>query len=403
MTRRSFAKIVGASGALAAGSLLAGCKSSTAEAPSNVITDDILDAAPTAEDLLEERVKSFVDNMSIEEKIAQLFMVRPEAITGYDAVIQAGEATQKALARNPVCGITYFSQNLIDPGQTTAMLEATLQFGYEAMGLPLLLAVDEEGGSVTRIAGNEAFGQTDVGHAADIGATGDTENAAAAATAIAGYLKPLGFNLDFAPVLDIANNPESDTMTQRSFGSDAQLVSDMGVAEIKAFADAGMLCCAKHFPGIGGAEGDSHEVSIYSEKTLAEISEVELVPFAAAIGAGVPMIMVGHLSAPNIIGDNTPASLAPAIVTDVLRDKLEYDGVVITDALEMAAAEGVYEDTELALLAIEAGCDIALMPPDYEAAYMGILEAISSGRLKEARIDESLTRIIRMKLQYLEG
>lgn len=401
ISRRSFAGGMGAASLLAAGSLLAGCSNSNAAQPQE---NDMAveDESMSAEEALTLRIEDAIDSLTLEEKIAQLFIIRPEAITGVGTVIQAGEATGEALKQHPVCGICYFSENLIDPEQTKAMLENTWDFGYAANGLPLFLAVDEEGGTVARIAGNEAFGQTDVGDMADIGTTGDAQKAREAATHIAGYLKPLGFNLDFAPVLDIANNPNSKVMQERSFGADAELVARMGSAQIEGFTEAGMVCCAKHFPGIGASEGDSHEVSIYTSKTLDELRSVELVPFATAIESKVPMIMMGHLSAPNIVGDNTPASLSRTMVTDVLRADMGYDGIVITDALEMAAAEGVYADEELGLLAIEAGCDIALMPPDYNAAYEGILQAAQSGRLKETRIDESLRRILKVKFAYLE-
>lgn len=403
MTRRDFAACAGATGLLAAGALLGGCTRANEDDSNNLnVEDKPEEAEPSPEEILNERIDSFVETMSLEEKVAQLFVVRPEAITGFSPTIQAGDATKQALESHPVCGITYFADNLIDPDQTKSMLANTLEYGYAANGLPLLLAVDKEGGTVSRIADNAAFGQADVGDAVSIAAAGSTEAAKNAAKTIAGYLKPLGFNLDFAPVFDIANNPESNTMAKRSFGSDAQLVADMATAEVEAFLDADMLCCAKHFPGIGAAKGDSHEQSIYTDKTLDEMLEVELVPFKAGIEAGVPLIMVGHLSAPQVTGDDTPASLSRIMVTDVLRGKLGYEGVVITDALEMAAAGDVYSNDEVALLAIEAGCDIALMPPDYEAAFAGVLNAVETGRLDEARIDESLRRILRVKLSYLD-
>lgn len=403
MTRRDFAACAGATGLLAAGALLGGCtRANENDSDSLNVEDKPEEAEPSPEEILNERIDSFVETMSLEEKIAQLFVVRPETITGFSPTIQAGDATKQALESHPVCGITYFADNLIDPDQTKSMLAKTLEYGYAANGLPLLLAVDEEGGTVSRIADNAAFGQADVGDAVSIAAAGSTEAAKDAAKTIAGYLKPLGFNLDFAPVFDIANNPESNTMAKRSFGSDAQLVADMATAEVEAFLDADMLCCAKHFPGIGAAKGDSHEQSIYTDKTLDEMLEVELVPFKAGIEAGVPLVMVGHLSAPQVTGDDTPASLSRIMVTDVLRGKLGYEGVVITDALEMAAAGDVYSNDEVALLAIEAGCDIALMPPDYEAAFAGVLNAVETGRLDEARIDESLRRILRVKLSYLD-
>lgn len=399
ISRRAFAGGVGAASALAVGSLLAGCSGSDGAKGGG---QDAVEPSESSADALAKRIQDAIDSLTLEEKVAQLFIIRPEAITDVDTVIQAGEATADALRQNPVGGFCYFAKNLIDSEQTKAMLGNTRDFGYAANGLPLFLAVDEEGGTVARVSGNEAFGQVDVGNMSDIGASGDVQKARDAATHIAGYLKPLGFNLDFAPVLDIANNPDSSVMLERSFGADANLVASMGSAQIEGFIEADLACCAKHFPGIGASEGDSHEVSIFTSKTLEDLRAVELVPFVAAIEAGVPMIMVGHLSAPSIVGDDTPASLSRVMVTDVLRTELGYEGVVITDALDMAASEGVYEDGELGLLAIEAGCDIALMPPDYAAAFTGLLQAVNEGRVKEARVDESLRRILKVKFTYLE-
>lgn len=401
MSRRAFAGSMGAVSVIAAGALLGGCSNSKDAQPDDD-TSFSEQGGDSPADKLAKRIEDVIDSLTLEEKAAQLFIVRPEAITGVGEVIAAGEATGEALKQHPVCGFAYFAQNIIDPEQTKTMLANTLDLGYAANGLPLFLAIDEEGGTVTRVASNEAFGQTDVGNMSDIGATGDAQIARDAAIQIAGYLKPLGFNLDFAPVLDVANNPNSNVMRERSFGADAELVAKMGSAQVEGFIDSDMVCCAKHFPGIGASEGDSHEVSIYTSKSLEELRELELVPFAAAIESGVPMIMMGHLSAPNIVGDNTPASLSNVMVTDLLRKEMGYDGIVITDALEMAAAEGVYADEALGVLAIQAGCDIALMPPDYQAAYSGILEAVKSNVLDETRIDESLRRILKVKLSYLE-
>lgn len=389
MTRRSFVEVAGVGSLLLAGSAISGC-SNPQETPQ--------ESEGAVVDIVEETIAS----MTLEHKIAQLFIVAPEAITGVGVATQAGDATRAALASNPVGGIVYFAQNLLDPEQTSDMLSNTAQYGREANGLPLFLAVDEEGGTVARIANNEAFSQVNTGDAADIGATNDTAQASAAAASIASYLVPLGFNLNFAPVLDIADNPQSDIMRRRSFGGDAQLVSDMGCAQIEAFLDGDILCCAKHFPGIGSAENDSHETQIFSNKTLEEMRENELIPFTAAIEAGVPMIMMGHLSTPLITENDTPASLSRTLVTDLLRGELNYEGIVITDALNMAAAGSLHESDELAVLAIEAGCDIALMPLDYEASYKKLLEAVQSGRIAESRIEESLRRILRVKFA-LEG
>ena len=352
------------------------------------------------EPTLDERVAQIVSEFSLEQKVAQLFFIRPEPLSGIDLAVAAGDATREGYAQYPVGGVIYFGDNLEDENQTMEMLSSMAQIGIDTIGYPPFLSVDEEGGTVVRVGDNPGFGVANVGDMCDVGATGDTEFAREIAETIAGYLLPLGFNTDFAPCCDVANNPESDTMVYRSFSSDAQVAADMVRAQVQGFLDAGILCCAKHFPGIGAAIGDSHEELIYSEKTLDEISECELLPFQAAIEAEVPFVMVGHLSMPNIVGDNTPASISGAIVQDILRDKLGYDGIVVTDSLGMGAVSA--HGPQAAVMALQAGCDMPLMPEDFVAAYDAVLSAVNDGTLTEERIDESVSRIMRVKLGMIQ-
>lgn len=339
--------------------------------------------------------------MSLEQKVAQLFVVAPEALVEDVAqVTAAGDMTHEGVKAHPVGGIVYFAQNLIEPNQTTEMLANVKHFYSEDGNVAPFLAVDEEGGSVVRIADNDAFGVQDVGDASALGQTGDAAAAKEAAEKIADYLKPLGFNLDFAPVCDVVDPTRSDTMGLRSFSSDAQVVANMVKAEIEGFTDQGMLCCAKHFPGIGAAAGDSHEGAITIDKSADELDQVDLVPFKAAIEAQVPLIMVGHLSLPAIVGDDTPAPLSSKVVQDLLRDTLRYEGVIITDSLAMGAITERYSAAEAAVAALKAGCDIPLMPEDFSAAYQGVLDAVAAGDLTEERIDESVTRILAAKQRF---
>ena len=172
----------------------------------------------------------------------------------------------------------------------------------------------------------------------------------------------------------------------------------MATAQIEAFGDEGILCCAKHFPGIGDPENDSHASSIYSNKTREELA-AQLAPFVAAIVAGVPMVMAGHLSLPQITGSAIPASISPDIVQGILRDEIGYDGVVTTDSLGMGALLEFCSPGDVGVAAIEAGCDIALMPSEFDAAYAGLVDAINSGRIPMERVDQSLMRILTLKLK----
>lgn len=354
-------------------------------------------AAVAARAAVDERIGA----MTLEQKVAQLFIVTPEALVeGVSQVTQAGDMTREGVTAHPVGGIVYFAQNLLDPEQTTTMLANVKQFYADAGNVAPFIAVDEEGGTVVRVADNEAFGAQDVGDASALGSAGDTEAAKRAAEQIADYLMPLGFNLDFAPVADVVDPLRSDTMGLRSFSSDAAVVADMVRAEVEGFRDKKMLCCAKHFPGIGAAAGDSHEGAITIEATNEELETVDLVPFRAAIEAGVPMIMVGHVSLPNIVGDSTPAPLSSAVVQGMLRDSLGYTGIIVTDSLSMGAITDYYTPAEAAVAALKAGCDIPLMPERLDEAYQGVLSAVQVGELTEERLDESLTRILTAKQEY---
>ena len=355
------------------------------------------DAAAAARAAADERIGA----MTLEQKVAQLFIVTPEALVeGVSQVTQAGDMTREGVTAHPVGGIVYFAQNLLDPEQTTTMLANVKQFYADAGNVAPFIAVDEEGGTVVRVADNEAFPVQDVGDASALGSAGDTEAAKRAAEQIADYLMPLGFNLDFAPVADVVDPLRSDTMGLRSFSSDAAVAADMVRAEVEGFRDKKMLCCAKHFPGIGAAAGDSHEGAITIEATNEELETVDLVPFRAAIEAGVPMIMVGHVSLPNIVGDSTPAPLSSAVVQGMLRDSLGYTGIIVTDSLSMGAITNYYSPAEAAVAALKAGCDIPLMPERLDEAYQGVLSAVQAGELTEERIDESLTRILTAKQEY---
>lgn len=409
ITRRSFLKAAGAlaiSGSLAT---MMGCSSQAADKPSSAgETDQGFDETPTdvqeqelsPEAELEQRIDGMISLMPLEQKVAQLFIITPEELTGVSQVVQAGNQTKESLASNPPAGLIYFKQNLQNADQVAALLGNTQSFAEEVCPSPLFLCVDEEGGTVTRIGGEPGFSARDVGNMASVGATGEVELARSAAEEIGTYLKLLGFNVDFAPVADIADSPSSE-MVKRSFGSDASLVSQMVAAQVQGFKQAGIMCCVKHFPGIGSSESDSHTDGITTDSSLEDLLAHELLPFQAAIDAGVDFVMVGHLSVPQVTGGSIPASLSGDLVDEVLRKRMGFDGVVVTDSLGMGAVFNYYSPSESALMAIQAGCDIPLMTPDFSAAREGVISAVRSGDLPESRINESLRRILRLKMKNL--
>jgi len=345
------------------------------------------------------KVDRVLKKMTLAQKAAQVFVVEPEAITGVDAATIAGDMTREALEHYPVGGFCYFAQNLESPEQTKELIANAQAYAKDACGLPLFACVDEEGGFVSRVANNDAFGVDNIGDMADIGATGDVKAARKAAEYVGGYLSELGFNVDFAPVADIATSQDG-TMADRSFGKTPDEVAPMVAAMVKGFAQAGVLCSAKHFPGIGAAEGDSHNESIYSNDSIDDMLDWSLVPFKEAIKAGVPMIMVGHLLCQGLEEGDTelPASLNPKVIEEILRKRLSYDGLVVTDSLQMEAASAVCTPDQQAVMALEAGADLVLMPVDFEQAYQGLLDAVEDGTITEERLDESVRRIVAAKL-----
>ena len=262
----------------------------------------------------------------------------------------------------------------------------------------ILISVDEEGGSVARL-GNANIGFPTFQHMAEIGASGDVSKAYEVGASLAQSLKELNFNMDFAPVADVLTNPENKVVKKRTFGSDANLVSDMVAAEVKGFSDNDIICSLKHFPGHGNTEADSHKGMAVSNCDLDTLREREFIPFKAGIEAGAETVMVGHISLPNVLDDDTPASLSPQIVTDLLRQELNFKGVIITDSMQMGAVADYYSPEEAAVKALLAGNDMILMPTDLDRAFNGILTAVQDGEISEERIDESVRRILMLKLK----
>ena len=348
-------------------------------------------------------MQTILDNMTLEDKIAQLFILYPETlVSGVNRVTAAGEMTREAFDRRPVGGLIYMRQNLESREQVQTMLSDFQEISLSRTGLPAFLCVDEEGGKVTSVGGTEALAILRGEDMADIGARNRPEEAYQKGEFIGGYLSELGFNVDFAPVADVLSNPENTVVKKRSFGSDPKLVTAMTAAFAEGLQSKGILGSYKHFPGHGATAGDTHKGYSYTDKTLEELMACELLPFMDGISRNIPMIMVGHISLPKVIGDDTPASLSSYIMTDLLREELGYKGIIITDALAMKAVINEYSSDEAAVRALEAGADILLLPEDFELAYQGVLKAVNEGRLSGERIDQSLQRIIRQKLWLKE-
>ncbi|MCI9336656.1 MAG: beta-N-acetylhexosaminidase [Lachnospiraceae bacterium] len=344
---------------------------------------------PTAEERLEAYVEEQIAMMPLEDKVAGLFIVTPEAITGVGTCIQAGDGTRQALEENPVGGLVYFSKNIQSEEQLREMLGNTA--GYAKY--PLFIAVDEEGGSVARI-GSSIGPQVDSAEA--IAATGNPDNAYQAGVTIGAALAGLGFNVDFAPVADLAN-AEGSVMQGRSYGADASSASGYVTSMVRGLQEQNVSACLKHFPGIGSTTQDTHDGRVSSDRTEAQFWAEELAVFQAGINEGADMVMVSHMAAPALTGSDEPGIFSSVLVTNILREQMGFDGVIITDAMNMLAISEYYGADEAAIMAVLAGCDMLLMPEDYEKAYTGVLEAVQNGNIDEERVNDSLRRIYRIK------
>ncbi len=357
-----------------------------------IITADTEDTMDTAA-----KARLLTDELTLTEKICQMLFVTQEVLTGYSVVTKSGSATQAAIEEYPVGGIVYFGQNLISVEQTTEMITNIQNYSRATTGIGLFIGVDEEGGSVARLANNlgtAAFEDMSV-----YGAEGDISKAYEIGTTLAQEMKAIGFNVDFAPVADVLTNDENQVVQTRSFGSDPELVAELVAQEVAGFTDSGVLCATKHFPGHGSTGGDTHDGFAASDRTLEELEACDLIPFVSAIEAGTPMIMVGHMTMTEIDSEN-PASLSESIITGILREQLGYEGIVITDAMNMGAITEVYTAGEAAVKAIAAGCDMLLCVSDIAEVIEAVTQAIEEGILTEERIDESVVRILTAKIEY---
>lgn len=348
---------------------------------------------PTPEptpDPVQVKAEELLSGMTLREKLCQLMIVRPETLTGESPVTAAGETTRLALESYPVGGLIYSVDNLVTQEQTREMITNTQSYSE----IPLFISADEEGGNVGRLMYklgttwvNDMYSYKDMGE----------DTAYANAYTIGSDMVSCLFNTDFAPVADVWTNPENTVIGDRAYSDDFAQASELVAAAVRGFTDAGVVCCVKHFPGHGDTSTDTHEGAAVVNKSLDELRAGELLPFESGIDAGVDMVMVGHITVTAV--DDEPATISKAVITDLLREELGWDGVVITDSLDMGALAG-YDNGEVCVKFLEAGGDILLGVPDIEAALTALETAVTDGRLTEQRIDESVQRVLELKIAH---
>lgn len=336
--------------------------------------------------------------MTIEERVGQLFM--PAIIADSRGVPRTtvDQEVRHLLATVRPGGIILFGANLKNPEQARRFVREL----QEESAVPLIIAVDQEGGLVSRLTSSDGMPATVVPSARRVGLTGDEDLAYQVARATGRELRSLGITMNFAPVADILTNPGNPVIGSRAFGSDPDLVARMVAATVRGLQDSGVSAVVKHFPGHGDTSQDTHVQAVVVPHTLDRLRTVEFPPFASGIAAGADGVMTAHITLPNVTGDYTPSTLSPMVLQDLLRDELAYNGLIITDSLVMGALNSgpSFRDIPVEQLpkrAFQAGADILLYPPAPIPAHRALVEAVRSGEIPEDALNDAVRRVLRVK------
>jgi len=335
------------------------------------------------------------DGMTLEEQIGQLLMVGFWGTTPSSEIINL-------IQRHHVGNIILFSRNIRNAQQVLELTQKLQEIAKEAgQRYPLLIAIDQENGIVQRL-----------GEAATIlpgnmalGAIGSEEIAYKVALATGMELKALGINMNLAPVVDINNNPANPVIGVRSFGEDSRQVALLGAAMVKGYHAAGILSCLKHFPGHGDTAVDSHLALPVIPYTLQRLEALELVPFRSGIEAGAENVMIAHVAFPALAEQETlPATLSPAIIQGLLREQLGFNGIILSDCMEMKAISDTFGTERAAVIALQAGIDLVLVSHEYihqRGSIKAIQAAVQSHKLSAQAIRKAAERVLRLKARYL--
>ena len=362
-------------------------------AAAEMLATETTTAEPTTE--TKDELDIMIEGMSLHEKVCQMFIVRPEELTDGIDVTVASQTTADKLKEYPVGGLIYFEKNLESQYQITDVIRTTKQYAEEAGCVPLFYSVDEEGGQVARCA--DAVGTVALDSMYYYKELG-TDAAQSNARMLAGDIANLGFNLDFAPVADTWSNPDNKVIGTRAYSDDYRETAELVAAAVKGFKAGKMCCTLKHFPGHGDTAEDSHYSSAVSYRTADELRANEYLAFESGINAGADMVMVGHITVPDL--DELPATLSEKIIQGELRGRLGYNGVIITDSLGMGAITNTYSSADAAVMAVKAGNDILLTPDVFTEAVYGVEQAVTTGEITEERINESVKRILALKKDF---
>ena len=329
-------------------------------------------------------------------------------------ITELNDEIRGMLTRDCFGGVLLFSENFADAEQTLRLVSEMQEANRAGGGIPLMIAVDQEGGSIVRM----SYGTIGVGNMA-LGATGDPENARTMAKILGEEIGLLGISADFAPVMDVNSDAENPVIGVRSFSDDARTAAAFGEAYIRGLHEAGIMAAVKHFPGHGDTDTDSHTGFPVINSTYEELQARELIPFRAGIDAGADMVMTAHIQYPRIEQETytsidsgeevyRPATMSRTILTDILRGDLGFEGVIVSDALDMDAVAKNFSTEDMIRLAIEAGVDMLILPTVKDTGIFALTETMldtavalaENGKIDEGRINESVRRILAMKMKY---
>lgn len=385
--------------------LLTATAAATAAAATGVLAVPSAASADSTDASTDRRLRRIIAGMSLEEKVGQLFVMRVYGHSATDpdqADIDANlkeigvRTAAELISTYHVGGIIYFTwaHNTRDPHQIADLSNGLQRAALAGRSrLPLLVSTDQEHGIVCRV-GEPA---TLLPGAMALGAGGSRSDTRRAAWIAGAELAALGVNQNYAPDADVNVNPANPVIGVRSFGSDPASVAALVAEQVKGYQGAGVASTAKHFPGHGDTSTDSHTGLPVINHTRAQWEELDAPPFRAAIRARIDSIMTAHIVVPALDPSEDPATLSRPILTGILREELGYDGVVVTDSLGMEGVRTKYGDDRVPVLALLAGVDQLLNPPNLPVAWNAVLEAVRGGEISEARVDESILRILRLK------
>ena len=342
-------------------------------------------------DDINEKIEYTLENMTLEEKIGQMMIV-------FYTAPKMDNTLKSALETVKPGGFILFKENITTYDATLKLIKEI----KDMSNIPMFISIDQEGGNVQRLLALQDKEVSNIPYMYNVGLTDNELIAKEVGQVIAEELRVFGINMDFAPSIDILSNPNNTVIGKRSFGSNSEIVSKMGLALANSLLENGIVPVYKHFPGHGDTYTDSHVSLPIINKSKEELYNLELIPFINAINNGAKVIMIGHLAVPSITGDNTPASLSKILITDFLKNELNYDGIITTDALNMKALTNYYSQEEIYVKAVEAGVDILLMPSSSRECLKAIKKAVDEGIITEERIDQSVRKILKLKYENIE-